>query len=71
MQYLLNSGKILFKDIPYDSLRQFNSKGPYWKFDLFEVAAPTGDATEAAKVEPAVKQALDNDKVKKSVTNII
>jgi hypothetical protein len=41
---LLSQKKVYFKAIPYESLRAFNSQGPYWKFDLFSDAVGSDNA---------------------------
>ena len=35
LQKMIDRKKIYFKAIPFESLRAFNSQGPYWKFDLY------------------------------------
>ena len=67
---LLNMKKVYFKAIPYESLREFNSQGPYWKFDLFEpTPAPDGkikdvdaSTSEAEKTKSEAERIASKDK---------
>ena len=61
---LLNMKKVYFKSIPYESLRKFNSQGPYWKFDLFsDTAGDDGGIKDTdASTEEAEKTKAEAEK---------
>ena len=66
--HLLDTKKVYFKSIPYNSLRDFNSEGPYWKFDLL-AATPSPSKTDGSDggIKDADTAVAESEKTKQEV----
>ena len=58
LQKLLEREQVYMKGIPTEALNQFNSQGPYWKFDLYsKIEGADGGVTIAEKDKVAKENA--------------